>query len=245
MRRLYQRVARSLSLQINEGKYVVGQRLPAERLLAEEFNVSRPVIREAMIALEIAGIVQVRVGSGVYVVSRKGDSTAPQELDVGPFELMEARRVVESEVAALAVDGLDDDQFAKLDALLLEMEHENEIGVVGERADREFHFTIANATNNSALVMLVEKLWELRDTSPMVVNMLNRSRAYGVQPMIKDHKAVLDALKSRDKKAAREAMWRHLSNVIEALLEVTETDVLERAQNEAKALRKRYQLHPA
>lgn len=240
MRRLYQQVADQLRRRIQEGQYEVGQRMPAERLLAEEFNVSRPTVREAMIALEINGFVDVKVGSGVHVISRSGEADSPQELDVGPFELMEARLIVESDIAALAAVRIDDLQMAQLDELISGMSRENEIGDVGEKADRDFHITIARATKNSALVGIAERLWALRETSPMVAEMLNRSRAYGVRPMIEDHRKIVDALRSRDGTAAHAAMSSHLSRVIDALLEVTETEALERAKQEAETRRQRY-----
>lgn len=241
MRRLYQQIADQLRAEIADGKHEVGSRLPAERILAEKFTVSRPTIREAIIALEIGGLVEVRVGSGVYVVSKTGDHTAPPELDIGPFELLEARRMIESDMAAVAAARIDDVQLAKLDQLLGEMARENEIGAVGERADREFHNVIAQGTGNSALVSTVEHLWNVRETSPMLITMLNKARAYGVQPMIEDHERILEALRERDPDGAHAAMHGHLSRVIDALLEASEADAVERARSEAAALRAQYQ----
>lgn len=241
MRRLYQQVADQLRADITAGKYEVNSRLPAERLMAAEFDVSRPTIREAIIALEIGGLVEVRVGSGVYVVSKTGDRHAPTELDIGPFELLEARRMIESDLASVAAARIDALQLARLDQLLEEMTHENEIGAVGERADREFHNVIAQATRNSALVSTVEHLWSVRETSPMIVTMLNKARAYGIQPMIEDHQRIVDALRERDPDGAHSAMHSHLSRVIDALLESTEAEAVERARMEARALREQYQ----
>lgn len=241
MRRLYQQVADKLRAEIIAGRYEVNSRLPAERLLAEEFNVSRPTIREAIIALEIGGLVEVRVGSGVYVVSKTGDNRAPAELNIGPFEQLEARRIIESDIAAVAAARIDDMQIARLDMLLVEMARENEIGAIGEEADREFHHVIAEGTRNSALVSSVEHLWMFRETSPMMVALLNKARAYGVQPMIEDHRRILDALKERDPDGAHAAMHHHLSRVIDALLESTEAEAVEKARKEARALREQYQ----
>ena len=241
MKRLYQTVANALRKDIAEGKFAVGQRLPAERLLAEQFEVSRPTIREAVIALEISGLVEVRGGSGVYVVSTDGKQDANlSDLDVGPFELMEARRIFESDMAAVAAERISEEELAQLDELLVEMARENEIGAAGEKADKAFHLAIAQATQNSAVVSVEEWLWAKRETSPMVVEMLNRSRAYGVQPMIKDHKLIVDALRKRTPEAARAAMSQHLSNVIDALLEVSEAEAVDKARSEALAKRTKY-----
>ena len=240
VRRLYQQVADALRAEIGKGAYDIGARLPAERILAAEHGVSRPTVREAIIALEIAGLVEVRVGSGVYVVSHTGSGTSSSELDIGPFELLEARRIIESDMAALAATRIDDLQIARLDALLGDMAHENQIGAVGEQADRAFHNTIAQATHNSALVSTVEHLWNVRETSPMLIAMLNKARAYGVQPMIDDHKRIVDALRARDADASHAAMQSHLSRVIDALLEASEAEAVERARSEAAALRAQY-----
>lgn len=241
MRRLYQQVADNLRADIAAGKYEVNSRLPAERLLAEEFNVSRPTIRESIIALEIGGYVEVQVGSGVYVVSKTGDRHAPTELDIGPFELLEARRIIESDMAAVAAARIDDVQLARLDQLIEDMVEENKVGAVGEHADREFHTAIAHATQNSALVATVEHLWSVRETSPMLVAMLNKVRAYGFLPMIEDHQRIADAIRQRDPDAAHAAMHSHLSRVIDALLESSEADEIERVRNQTQALRAQYQ----
>ncbi len=100
--RLYQQVAEKLLELIETGNYTVGKRLPAERELASMFGVSRPTIREAVIALEIENFVEVRTGSGVYVLEKQRDNSGMSEKDIGPFELTEARALFEGETAALA-----------------------------------------------------------------------------------------------------------------------------------------------
>ncbi|MGF1544457.1 MAG: FadR/GntR family transcriptional regulator [Parvularculaceae bacterium] len=241
MRRLYQNVADGLRNRIVSGELPVGARLPAERLLAAEYDDSRPTAREAIIALEIAGLVEVRVGSGVYVVSRVGDRLSLSELDIGPFELLEARRIVESDVAGVAAARIDDLQLTRLETLLEKMEAENAAGEIGERAARRFHLTIAQGTQNSALEAIVSHLWSIRETSPMLINMMNRARAEGIQPTIDDHRAILRALQDRDPHAAQAAMHGHLSRVIDKLLEITETEAVARAKTETDALRRRLQ----
>src|SRR5688500_16554776 len=93
--KLYQRVANSIVAEIRSGKYPRGERLPPERELAEEFGVSRPTLREAMIALEIRGIVEARRGSGIYVIDVSLSDANEAEPDIGPFEVTEARRLFE------------------------------------------------------------------------------------------------------------------------------------------------------
>ena len=106
--RLYRQIAEQLRAGIAKGEFAVGARLPAERDLATQLGVSRPSVREALIALEVEGWVEIRTGSGIYVLDRSARTTpqsAPVQLaatEWGPLELIRARRLVEGEVAALA-----------------------------------------------------------------------------------------------------------------------------------------------
>src|SRR5258706_7715434 len=102
-RRLYRQIADQIATLIEKGEYGTGERLPPERDLARQLGVSRPSVREALIALEVEGYVEVRVGSGVYVGGpRSGVAPAALPADSGPFELIRARSLIESECAALA-----------------------------------------------------------------------------------------------------------------------------------------------
>src|ERR1044071_7226936 len=102
-RRLFRRIADQLSELITSGEFVVGQRFPSERELANQLGVSRPSLREALIALELEGMVEVRVGAGVYVTSSSTQSEiTPLRAGDGPFELLHARGMIEGEIAASA-----------------------------------------------------------------------------------------------------------------------------------------------
>src|SRR5690348_13515148 len=109
--RLYQHVARELVAAIAAGRYAIGDRLPAERELALEFDVSRPTVREAIIALEAQGLVEVRLGSGAYVRQIPGQ---PIGFGITAFEVVEARLLVEGEGAALAAAQITDDELETL-----------------------------------------------------------------------------------------------------------------------------------
>src|SRR5215468_4867299 len=119
--RLYVRVASDLARQIANGRFAIGERLPSERNLAETYSVSRPTIREALIALELDGLVEVRMASGVYVRATHPTGGRWSEADIGPFELVEARRCIEGESCALAAARVTDEQLAELDALVAGM----------------------------------------------------------------------------------------------------------------------------
>jgi len=235
--KLYQKVANSIVASIRSGVYRAGDRLPPERDLAEEFDVSRTTVREAMIALEIQGIAEARRGSGIYVAQAPPQDAANQELDIGPFEVTEARRLVEGESAALAAAIITEEEIAKLATLLQELAA-NTDNDAGQRADRNFHITIAEATGNAALAFVVETLWDMRYKSPMCREMFTRARDAGVQPRHDDHLAIFNALQARDPKAARKAMHHHLDRVIDSILAATETEAVERVRSAAASKRK-------
>jgi GntR family transcriptional repressor for pyruvate dehydrogenase complex len=112
--------------------------------------------------------------------------------------------------------------------------------VWGEAADRRFHCAIAQATQNSAMAAVVEQLWDMRESSPLSQRLLRMVRMKGVQPVIDEHRAILDALRERDPKAARAAMRKHLTRVIDNLLETTELEAIEQARAQVQAQRSRY-----
>jgi GntR family transcriptional repressor for pyruvate dehydrogenase complex len=250
-KKLYQQLAQSIADGIRSGDYPQGRRLPSERDLAEKFGISRPTVREAMIALEIQGFVESRHGSGVYVTHRASSLDGGADLDIGPFELTEARRAVEGEACALAATSITDAEIAELEATLRDLAKETAAPVGaraggeddpdgGERADRRFHVLIAQATRNSALVSVVEMLWDLRYRSPLCREMLARARASGDRPRLDEHRGIFQALVDRDPQAARAAMRDHLTRVIDGLLAATESEAMQRVREEAAVRRDAY-----
>ncbi|MEO8313572.1 MAG: FadR/GntR family transcriptional regulator [Pseudomonadota bacterium] len=237
--RLYQSIARRLVEAIAGGRYPVGERLPAERELAVEFGVSRPTVREAIIALEVQGLVEVRVGSGAYVLALPGSTAIG--FGISAFELTEARLLFEGEAAALAASQIKDEELKTLGQLLVEMDKENRRGDgLTETSDREFHVTIARATRNSAIVRTIEDLWDLRSTSREVALVYSRARAADVKPVVDEHEAVFAALRAHDPRKARAAMRAHLNAVMNHLLFAIEEKTIEDARKAMKFTRERY-----
>jgi DNA-binding FadR family transcriptional regulator len=237
--RLYQKLARRLFDELAAGRYAVGDRLPAERDLSIQHGVSRPAVREAMIALEVQGLIEVRVGSGAYVRALPTDQERPG-FTVTAFELMEARLLIEGEAAALAAVHIRDDELDELDRLVSQMADENRRPGVSTEADRAFHLLIATATRNAVIQAQVEEMWRLRSTSPDCALLLEKARTAQVQPVVAEHSGVLDALRARDPAAARAAMRSHLAAVIEHLLFTTEEDAVEVARRGVASTRARY-----
>jgi GntR family hexuronate regulon transcriptional repressor len=239
--RIYERLARQLLGELASGKYKVGERLPAERELAATYQVSRPAVREAMIALEVQGLVEVRIGSGAYVKRLPGSTDSAPGFHATAFEVTEARLLFEGEAAALAATQINHDELTELDRLIAQMGRPGLSVDESEAADRGFHLLIAQATRNSVILDTVERLWELRTTSPDCILLHEKSRDAGNRPVPDEHQAVATALRNRDPDAARAAMRAHLDHVIEYLLFATEERAIAEARATVASTRQRYQ----
>lgn len=238
--RLYKDIASMLMQDLASGKYPVGAKLPAERELSVLYNVSRPVVREAIIALEVRGLIDVRIGSGAYVKALPGAEKEMTGFNISAIELTEARLLIEGECAALAASQITDDELALLEELVDAIARENLDPDGTVDADRAFHMAIATATRNNALLEAVERLWELRQASPEAALLHEKARTANIKPVVDEHRAILDALKSRDPAGARSAMRTHLSQVLESLLFATEERVIEEARRAMQAKRDRF-----
>lgn len=237
--RLYQDLARRLIAELSSGHYAEGDRLPAERELSAQYAVSRPTVREAMIALEVQGLVEVRLGSGAYVKRLPGKNDIPG-FNITAFELTEARLLFEGESAALAATQITDEGLAELERLVEAIDRENAAPDGTENADRAFHLAIARATRNTAVYEAIERLWDLRAVSPESALLHEKARRANIKPVVKEHTAILDALRDRDPVAARAAMRGHLAQVIDSLLFATEERAIAEARRAAQAKRDRY-----
>ncbi|MGE3161698.1 MAG: FadR/GntR family transcriptional regulator [Burkholderiales bacterium] len=210
-RRLYLQIAEQLRRLIRKGSIAPGERLPAERELARRLGVSRPSLREALIALEVQGLLEVRVGSGIYVAQPRAKPAAlPLGDDSGPFEVIRARWMIEGDCAALAARHGTAAQLRAIRKAHAELQREAKTNHNPLGADRAFHVRIAEATGNSALVLVVETLWDQR-VGPLY-RALEKKLEYPAMAgdTLREHAAVLRAIAARDPAAARAAMHRHM-----------------------------------
>lgn len=212
--RLYRQIADQIAALIGSGEFRVGDRLPAERELATLLHVSRTSVREAIICLEIAGRVDVRVGSGIYVREPPPDAASGVADDApGPFELLDARSLIEGEIAARAAQSIGRDDLARLNAALARMREGAEDAALRDAADRDFHIVIAQATGNAALAGVVARLWSSR-SHPMWRRIQSHLHTPALHAMtLEDHAAIVAALAAHDAALARAAMHRHLARV--------------------------------
>jgi GntR family transcriptional regulator, uxu operon transcriptional repressor len=212
-RRLYRQIADQIAQLIASGEFPPGARLPAERELATSLGVSRASVREAIISLEMGGLVEVRVGTGIFVTAPALQSQAARDAGPGPFELLQARKLIEGEIAAVAAGKASQPDLDLLRQSLERMEAHIDDFAVREAGDREFHLAIARATGNGSLELVVEGLWNQR------AELWGRlQRHFHTEELarktIRDHAAILNALVARDPDAARAAMHRHLARVV-------------------------------
>lgn len=219
--RLYQQVAEQILTLIQSGEIRVGDRLPPERDLARRLGVSRPTVREAMIALELAGIVEVRIGAGTTVIGAPmADKPLARWLEQagpGPIELIEARRLVEREVAAVAAAEASPAQLAAIAEAVEQMRAAAD-SEAQRAADRLFHRRIAEASGNTVVASLVDGLWG-EMFSPLFERLghLSGLIPQGHARTLAEHEAIHAALAARDPAAARAAMDAHLSTVAAVL----------------------------
>mgnify|MGYP003455480006 CR=1 FL=1 len=214
-RRLYRQIADQLRTLIAAGEYAVGSRLPAERDLALQLGVSRPSVREALIALEVEGLVEVRPGSGIHVVAaepadKAGGSRSAQQESFGLFEIIRARQLVEGELVALVARQVTAPLLTELRAALAQMDAEIAAGTMPIQGDRRFHLSIAKAADNDPLLRVVTELYDMRNSPLFEQFGQHFESASSWRKAVGEHKAIVKALAAGDPVAARAAMQRHL-----------------------------------
>ena len=235
-RRLFWHIVEKIEAAINSGEYSAGSRLPPERELAELFEVSRPTVREAIIALEVREKVEVKTGSGVYVLANSANSRAANKINA--FEVTQARALIEGEVAAIAATSITTEELALLEQTLTDMKKGQDI----EEADRKFHHIIAQSTRNEAMMLSVENLWALRSSSPEIVEDYQSVCSKDDDKTLAEHTEIYQALKSGDATKARQAMHNHFNRLINTLFDAAEAKALEEIRRKSSAKRDQYSI---
>ena len=237
---LYQTVAKNIVQRIRSGVYPVGSRLPGERHLAKELGVSRITIRHAEILLQARGEVDIKIGSGVYVLDA-AEQRHGYLPEVSAFEVTEARSLFESEVAALAALNIGEEDLAQLAEYVERMATDDpEDEEAAEQADRDFHLMIAAASGNSAVRHVVETLWKMRMEIPQVKEVYDAVCFEDSAQRRDEHAEILYALRDRDSVASRAAMRRHFTRLLESMLDVTEEQALAQIRERALESRQRF-----
>ena len=228
-KKLYLQIAAQIMERVGDGRLPPGSKLPAERDLAAQMGVSRPSVREALIALELLGVVEIRIGQGTFVVGKPASlETLGSSRMVSPFDLLEARVTIESNVAVLVArkwkDGtIDERAFKKTYEITNQMKRI----VDDDRRVEEFyglglgfHKALAGASNNEVLFEVVGNLVEA--TSHPLWALINKKileNRSAREEQIREHEVVLDAIQRGDGEAASQAMRRHIEELAELVLE--------------------------
>ena len=214
-RRLHEDIVQQFHSLIHQGVLQHGARLPSERLMAEQFKVSRSSVREAIRTLELQGLLVSKPGSGTFINTEDLDSVVAliaSTLSSGGEtlkEIFEVRHLLEPQIAAVAAERANEEEVGRLSEILEEQQEQIEAGVTGVDADTAFHFALASATHNSALVKVVSA----------VEDILRRSRDLSLQEpgrpqrSLASHRQILKSVRAGDAEGARQAMEHHLTAV--------------------------------
>lgn len=210
--RLYRQISNQLRELIVGGEFPTGSRLPSERDLSVQLGVSRPSLREALIALEVEGYIEVRMGSGIYVCEPPAQSAEGFDLsgEEGPLELIQARALLEGEVAAAAAKMGKKRHFDAIREAIDQMEADALAGIKPLEADRLFHVRVAEATGNSVLVGVVRRMFDLRLGALFDQLHSHFETADVWAQAVAEHREVLEALRAKDPQRARDAMRHHM-----------------------------------
>lgn len=215
--KLSARVAGELRTQLLAGAYPPGRKLPTENRLAERFGVSRTVVREALAALAADGLVEARQGAGVFAIAKASAAFSAIGLDIGKkisvaLNVLEVRMGIEIEAAAFAAERRSRAQEAEIQEAYLEFDRLLALDQPTNEADFAIHRAIAEATNNSFYVEVLEALGSrtipCNNTTPWgTEDIVSRDYQLGLQ---REHAAIIAAISRQDTAEARASMREHL-----------------------------------
>ncbi|MFZ5945436.1 MAG: FadR/GntR family transcriptional regulator [Bacillota bacterium] len=217
--KMYIKIADQIKSLINEGVLKVGDRLPSERELSAQFNVSRSTVRESLTSLEILGLIEVRTGLGTFVCkpNQLDNNIIGEELEsnISPTELFEARLIIEPKLSQLAAQRATIEDVEEMAKVIEQAKHleQNEIDKF-EELDRKFHLLIAKAANNEVLYRFEEninserlgKLW-----GNMKVKSLQKEGRMGRYKV--EHQEIFDSIRERNPALAEKLTRKHLLDI--------------------------------
>ena len=216
--RLYEQVAGQISAWISDNGLGAGDKLPPERELAQRLGVSRATLSQALVALEVVGVVEVRHGDGTVVTSGHQKSTRIVEAirshaDRLP-EIIETRDALETKIAALAAVRRTDEDLARIDDALAFMAADIETGGRGVEGDERFHGAVTSASHSLLLARLMDEIGDLiKETRIESLGQPGRP-----QDSLAGHRAIAEAIRAGDPEAASEAMHAHVAMVSDVAL---------------------------
>ncbi|WP_121610689.1 FadR/GntR family transcriptional regulator [Mesobacillus foraminis] len=218
-KKLYIQIYNQILSEIQAGALKIGDKLPAERELCEQFGVSRAPVRQALSALELNGYIYSRQGEGVYVKNNKMENedsgTSPFMESVSPEDIVEARMNIEPLIMKFAALRATDEDIEGLRKTIKKMEEETKAGIYVPETDEQLHTQIAKATHNELFIsfmatisnaMKQQEMWQfIRDRT------VTRPDYRDVN--FREHQLLIKAIENRDEKEAAESMSSHMQNL--------------------------------
>jgi GntR family transcriptional regulator, transcriptional repressor for pyruvate dehydrogenase complex len=217
-KRLYEQIAEQVEALIRDGSFAPGTRLPAERELAEQLGVSRPSIREALIALEAAGLIETRIGDGTYVRDASGGKPVfpletSKDLGPGTLEQFEARRAIETTIAEMAARRASTAEIEDLRDCVARMRKLIDADKSPSEEHRYFHARLAEIAGNSILAGAVKELWRLRQGEMWDLLRRHVENSQSWRDGLEFRERLISALAAQDPAKARKEMQRHFDRV--------------------------------
>lgn len=218
-KRLYEQVITILKNKIEQGDFLIGEKLPSERELSKELNVSRGTLRDAFRILESQEVIETKPGGGRILLKEINPAFESENRFIDEIkqaailELIEARQIIEIGIIDLVCQNAEDEELYDLKRIL-EKAHENGV-ITDENTDFIFHYSLAKASKNSVLINFIE----------LNLNLINEARNINfdnkqhVTAAHQEHTLIIDALISRDANKAKQAMAHHFAKIKERMEE--------------------------
>ena len=216
-------IAALIRRDISNGTLQPLDRLASERVLAESYNVARGTIREALNRLAEENLVEIRRGSGTYVVQSQDIQIPPSIEHASPLELMDARFALEPHICRLAVMNGRRKDFDALEALCDKMDNVGEDGAGFSEADTNFHRTLVQCTRNSLLIWIIDQITSVRSQDEWT-RMRRLTLGKGIIAQYNtQHRQILEALRNREPERAANIMKEHLETARLSLTRAADT----------------------
>lgn len=228
--KLYTQIVEQFLEMIKHGEFEPGQKLPSERSLSQKLNVSRTSLREALIALHMMGVVEIKPNAGTYITSKTVPPILKEvtyiNLGESPFQILQARKAIEPNIAALAASQRDEESLRHIKSILEKIKstvYDYALNLVEYNdLDCDFHITIAKATKNPVLIgigYIINNLMHQELWMTLIKNTSNMTQS-GQKEGLSGHDAVYSAILHGNPHAAQKAMKTHLDWVEKAAIEV-------------------------
>ena len=213
--KVYEEIVAKIKEMIDKGRFKSGDQLPVERELAEVFRVSRSSVREALRSLESQGFIESRQGDGTYIARKPVESLVRPLASViltekdDQMELFEMRRMIEPDLAYLAAERATEEEIAMMEKVLTLQQEQIDRGDYETDVDRNFHYIMARAARNKALLRITDNIIDLlAESREQYLQVEGRP-----QKSILRHREVLEAIRARDPERAEKCMLEHLVDI--------------------------------